>query len=166
MGYESMTTLKIAEEAGINEASLFRKYGSKKNLFIRSIDWSFENASLRKVKFTGDVQADLVVLFRLYDETYTSLGRLIPRLVLETRRKVELLPAFRVMKENQNRVAELFRQYQNRGILSSELPAEALMNSFIGPLYSAGMGVGIDHALYSLSDGDLYVRHFLDGYRQ
>ena len=37
-GYEGATTQKIADVAGVNEVTLFRKYGSKAGLFEKVIE--------------------------------------------------------------------------------------------------------------------------------
>ncbi len=39
MGYSGTTTRKIAEAAGINEVTLFRKFGTKENLFFEAIEY-------------------------------------------------------------------------------------------------------------------------------
>ncbi|MFX1500250.1 MAG: TetR/AcrR family transcriptional regulator [Promethearchaeota archaeon] len=39
LGYSGTTTRKIAEAAGINEVTLFRKFGTKENLFFKALDY-------------------------------------------------------------------------------------------------------------------------------
>ncbi len=39
LGYSGTTTRKIAEVAGINEVTLFRKFGTKENLFFKALEY-------------------------------------------------------------------------------------------------------------------------------
>ncbi len=39
LGYSATTTRKIAEAAGINEVTLFRKFGTKENLFFKALEY-------------------------------------------------------------------------------------------------------------------------------
>lgn len=39
LGYSGTTTRKIAEAAGINEVTLFRKFGTKENLFFKALEY-------------------------------------------------------------------------------------------------------------------------------
>ena len=44
LGYSGTTTRKIAEAAGINEVTLFRKFGTKENLFLKSIEYLWQQS--------------------------------------------------------------------------------------------------------------------------
>lgn len=164
LGYESMTTLKIAEEAGINEATLYRKYGSKESLFLFAVNRSFEEAPLRNAGVTGNMEEDLVSVFDLYKQTFAGLGGLVPRLILEVERNPELVPALQMMKANLAVVASVFREYQERGLLQNEIPAPTMMLSFLSPLFSSGIGRILKTGDVFKMEGRDYIRYFLDGY--
>lgn len=68
-GYDSVTTKKIAEIAGVSEMTLFRHFGSKNNLFQDAYDSylyqpNFE--SLFKSGLKGDLEADLLRIGHVY----------------------------------------------------------------------------------------------------
>ena len=58
-GYEGATTQKIADIAGVNEVTLFRKYGSKAGLFEKVIEHQLTGTPLSKLVYTGELEADL-----------------------------------------------------------------------------------------------------------
>ena len=71
-GYEKATTKNIAVAAGIHEATLFRKYGSKFNLIEQAIKAQFLDVPFAKVVYTGDLQADLVSIVEGNGREYSS----------------------------------------------------------------------------------------------
>ena len=58
-GYEGATTKEIAEIAGVNEATLFRKYGSKAELFEKAVNHQLSGTPLNKLVYTGEIEVDL-----------------------------------------------------------------------------------------------------------
>ena len=89
-GYEKSTTKNIADAAGIHEATLFRKYGSKFNLFEQAIKTQFLDVPLAQVAYTGDLQADLLSIIQAYLETSELMGNILPILLVEIPRNPEL----------------------------------------------------------------------------
>ncbi len=68
-GYDSVTTKKIAETAGVSEMTLFRHFGTKYNLFEEAYEAylyqpSFD--SLFKSGLKGDVEKDLLRIGHVY----------------------------------------------------------------------------------------------------
>ena len=64
-GYAAATTRAIAAEAGVNEVTLFRHFGSKKNLFKEMVDAFSDDAGLSSIPqrlLTGDFREDLIVI--------------------------------------------------------------------------------------------------------
>ena len=68
-GYMETTTLAIAREAGVNEATIFRNFGSKKDLF-QEIFWantlSGESLAPQTLSDGEDLRGDLRQLFRAF----------------------------------------------------------------------------------------------------
>jgi len=61
-GYAGATTRAIAEEAGVNEVTIFRLFGTKENLFTESIELFGGPAIVPKIgsQFTGILREDLI----------------------------------------------------------------------------------------------------------
>ena len=67
LGYARTTTLKIAAEAGVSEVTLFRHFGSKKNLFATVLEEYADTQDMRAdlgSQFTGDYHQDMLTLGR------------------------------------------------------------------------------------------------------
>ena len=77
-GYEGATTQKIADRAGVNEVTLFRRYGSKAGLFERVIEHQLSDTLLNKLVYTGELEADLLAIVEAYVETNELTGLLFP----------------------------------------------------------------------------------------
>ena len=68
-GYSGVSTRKIAEEAGVNELTLFRYFRSKSNLLQAVIrHFAFEGNIVEKIskEITGDVKKDI----QIFADTY------------------------------------------------------------------------------------------------
>ena len=64
-GYEGTSTRAIADEAGVNEVTLFRHFGNKKNLFMTMIEQRSPATNVKtgiQEHLTGDYREDLVIL--------------------------------------------------------------------------------------------------------
>jgi AcrR family transcriptional regulator len=67
LGYARTTTRKIAAEAGVSEVTLFRHFGSKKNLFAAVLEGYAGTPDMRATlgaQFTGDYHQDMLTLGR------------------------------------------------------------------------------------------------------
>jgi AcrR family transcriptional regulator len=65
MGYDGATTRAIAEAASVNEVTLFRHFGNKKNIYMAMIDQYSALPDLRgalEEQMTGNYQEDLLIL--------------------------------------------------------------------------------------------------------
>lgn len=133
VGYSRATTRAIAEAAGVNEVTLFRHFGNKKNLLMACIE-TF-NATTFAAKFetelTGDYDEDILRMARLQiRETAASLD--ILRLMLCDARNVpELREAMLAGgRSNMVRISGYFQGQIDRGVVRSDIPAEVLASAF------------------------------------
>ncbi len=72
-GYESVTTKKIAEQAGVSEMTLFRHFGTKLNLFQEAYDTylyqpNFESLFNNGLK--GELEKDLLRIGHVYLDVF------------------------------------------------------------------------------------------------
>jgi AcrR family transcriptional regulator len=162
-GYESAATKTIADSAGIHEATLFRKYESKFNLFKQTIKSQFLDVPLAQVTYTGDLKADLISIIEAYIKTSEMVGNILPILLIEIPRNPELKELLEIPWENISRIADILEQYQAQHKLKHE-PILTSISALLGPLM-------VEH-LISQADLDLtippiephlYVENFLMG---
>ena len=137
-GYEGATTKEIAQVAGVNEATLFRKYGSKAALFERAVNHQLLDTPLSKLSFTGELEVDLMAIVEAYLQTNEMYGEIIPTILTELPRHPELKGAFKTSWENIQVVVRILQAYQAQGYLKQESPLTCL-NALIGPLMTSQM---------------------------
>ncbi|MGO4270438.1 TetR/AcrR family transcriptional regulator, partial [Paenibacillus sp. TAF58] len=70
-GYNGVTTLEIATEAGLSEKTLFRQFGSKQKLLEAAFDryhYAEEMKKLFSEKLVWDLEEDLLLVSKTYHE--------------------------------------------------------------------------------------------------
>ena len=164
-GYESATTQKIADAAGIHEATLFRKYENKFNLIEQAIKELFLDVPLAKVAYTGDLQADLLSIIEAYSKTSELVGNILPILLIEIPRNPELKDLLEIPWKNITRVTSILEKYQAQHLLKQE-PILNSISVLLGPLM-------VRHLIKETNpdlpippiEPQIYVEMFLSGYR-
>lgn len=164
-GYAGATTRQIAAEAGINEVTLFRRFGSKKNLLMAAIAHEAATYRAEDVGYTGDLEADLSRLVDFYGSLMRRRGHVIIMLAAEGQRQPELLDVLRdpvVVFERARRVLE---RYQKDGVLVAESPGEAFA-ALVGPLFlDTVLALIVPETPAGQPDTARLVALFLDGRR-
>jgi AcrR family transcriptional regulator len=169
-GYTRATTRALAAAAGVNEVTLFRHFGSKKNLFAAVLQQYGGPALSAELEglLSGDYRQDLL-----------AVGKLLMQVLWERRDAMRLMlceaahfPEVQsVMVENPRQLrlamARYFQQQIERGRVRAFDP-EALAQAFIGMFFSYTIGRGIleDEIAPALSIEDLVVQFvdlFIDG---
>ena len=158
-GYEGATTKEIAEIAGVNEATLFRKYGSKAELFEKAVNHQLSDAPLNRLVYTGDLKNDLQTIIEAYLETNEMYGEIIPTLLVELPRHPELKGAFDTARENIQVVVKIIQEYQTQGLLRQDESPLTSLNALIGPMMTGHM---IRRANLSLPAPDMDARAHVD----
>ena len=159
-GYEGATTKEIADIAGVNEATLFRKYGSKVELFEKAINHQFTDTPLNKLSYTGDLEADLLAIVEAYMETNALYGEIIPTLLAEMPRRPDLKGAFTTSWGNIQIILKIIQEYQSQGLLKQESPFTSL-NALIGPMMTSQM---FQRANLGLPVPDMDAREHVDAF--
>ena len=162
-GYEGATTQKIADVSGVNEVTLFRKYGSKAGLFEKVIEHQLADTPLNKLVYTGNLDADLLAIVNAYVETNETHGNIIPLLLIEMPRYPDLQGSFNTPWKNLQGIIKIIQKYQKQGQLKNEPPL-ACLTALIGPILVSQM---IHHANLNLPvaalDTQAHVDSFLNG---
>ena len=162
-GYERTTTKEIAAAAGVNEATLFRRYGSKAQLMEAAIDHQWQDVPLASLEYTGELEGDLSAIVDAYVETNRLRGAIVPALLVELARNEELRGAFRHAAMNIGQAAEILARHQAEGRLRPEAPIHAV-TALLAPIMVSEMiqraGVGLQPPAI---DNQEHVRAFLGG---
>jgi AcrR family transcriptional regulator len=162
-GYEGATTREIAALAEVNEATLFRRYGTKSSLYAKAIDHRLSDTPLNHLTYSGDLESDITAIVEAYVETYQIHGDVVAILIQEVPRHSDLRSASEVLLRNLQPALGLFRRYQAEGKLNPEAPLAALI-SLIGSvmllltLRRSGLGLGIPEL-----DAPTYAKAYLNG---
>ena len=163
-GYAGTKTKDIAEAADVNEATLYRRYGSKAALLGKAIDHQWRDVPLARLRPSDDLEADLVALVHAYLETNRLRGAIVPALLVELARDSELHEAFGSALANIKGLTKILRHHQAAGRLRKADPMTTLV-ALIGPLMVREMfrRAGIGGRRPAL-DVDGYVQSFLSGW--
>lgn len=163
-GYAGATTRQIATEAGVNEVTLFRRFGSKKGLMMAAAEWEAEINHAADIDYTGDLEADLGRIVEFYGGLMRRRGHVILMLAAEGARQPELSEILRGPATLFGRAVSILADYQTAGVLVDEPPAQALA-TLVGPLFLGKVLdiVGLETASEPF-DVALHVRRFLAGH--
>lgn len=137
-GYAGTTTRGVATAAGVNEATLFRRYGDKGGLVCAALTHELRGVPLRGLVATNDLRADLLGIVKAYQATQAAVGAAFPLLLVEAARHPELRPAFEAAWANIGGLLQILVHHQSRGTLRPEPPLAAL-SALLSPLFVAGL---------------------------
>jgi AcrR family transcriptional regulator len=133
-GYVATTTSSIAERAGVNEVTLFRRFGNKAGILAAM---AVVAAAARgdfpppDALVPGDLKATLRNLAAIEIRDAISSGGLVLRLTLEARSVPEVREAMgENASSNLERMADFLRGHQADGLLRSDIDADLLAEVF------------------------------------
>lgn len=132
-GLKGATTRLIAQRAGVNEVTVFRKFGTKNLLIRAAIESRFEAASQEFALYTGDVEADLARLASGYQAALQRFGPAARVILAEVPHDPELSRDLRGPGQLFAAIGELLVRYQQVGVLRPEA-VETLVPAFLGPI--------------------------------
>ncbi len=165
-GYQSATTQEIARRAGINEVTLFRRYGSKAGLITAALAHQLAQAPFAHLAVTDDVEADLAALVQAYAETFRSYGGAVLTLLTEAPRHPELREAMTTLLPNLRNAAQVIAAHQARGRIKPGDPLQLVM-LLIAPLLASGLWSRTGAPVPAADlDPKAVVGAFLDGHRR
>lgn len=137
-GYAGATTKRIAQAAGINEATLFRKYGKKAQLITAAVKHASIQLHPDDFVYSGDVAADLLRILQAYLDSAETRIPLFFVIMSEISRFPEMREAIDVLFAALEQTSELITRYQLEGILRVEHPIHTV-NALLGPVLSTIM---------------------------
>ncbi|RVW04133.1 TetR/AcrR family transcriptional regulator [Rhodococcus xishaensis] len=164
-GYRATTTQEIASRAGVNEATLFRRYGDKATLISTALTQVLAKAPFAHVTTTDDVTADLVALATAFAETNRMHGGAVGTLLVEMQRHPELRAATDTFMPNLLNAVHVIATHQDRGQLAPGDPVQKLL-ILLAPLMLFGMLARSGaESIVAEFDPNTLVATFLDGHR-
>jgi AcrR family transcriptional regulator len=164
-GYRATTTQEIARRAGVNEVTLFRRYGGKASLINAALAHVLADTSFARVPITDDVKADLIALVRAYAETAQTYGGAVMTLLTEAPRHPELREAMAALMPNLLNAARLIEAHQDCGRLAQGDPMQKLV-MLIAPQLVSGLWARTGTPVAGPGfDPESFVTEFLNGHR-
>ncbi len=165
-GYRGATTRRIAQEAGVNEITLFRHFGSKTTLIIEAVRQANLRHDCPRVPASpGDPVTELRTWVRDELTHLTKLRSIIRTSLGEVEERPEIVPLIgEKPREVILALAAYIQQLQRDGRAASDVDARAAARVLFGSLFADAMGRDVMPELYdhSLEDSaDHYATVFL-----
>ena len=165
-GYARTTTRAVAEAAGVNEVTIFRHFGSKKNLLVACVEAA--NAQGFSATFarhlTGDYAQDILIMARLQAAHMAKNVDILRVLICDAVEVPEIRDILLAgASGNQALVASYFRRQIENGVVRPGLDplvlARAFDNLFSMPVFfervlgAEGLpGIEQEHVIAQLAD--------------
>lgn len=138
-GYSGATTRQMAAAAHVSEVTLFRKYGSKKELVKQAISALIARSNLASaVRYSGDLNADLMRILQAYQGSAVQRGDFTSALFADIARQPELMDSIDEPLHIFLEIGQVLARYQDEGRLRKEPPLHAVA-ALLGPLMAAAM---------------------------
>jgi AcrR family transcriptional regulator len=165
-GYRGATTRRIAQEAGVNEITLFRHFGSKTTLILEAVRQANLRSDCPTVPTSpGEPVSEIRTWVRGELRHLTQLRSIIRTSLGEVEERPEILP---LIGEKPRDVilglSAYVEQLQHEGRASLEVDARTAALTFFGTLFADAMGRDVMPELYhdSLDESaDRYASVFL-----
>lgn len=163
-GYVGATTKQIAARAGVNEVTLFRRFGNKQQLMRSVVENQATHFGGSDIVWTGDVEADLLRVVQYYANLVAVRGPMLMMLLSELPKQPDLMEMMDVPRAKVADIVLLLSRYQSEGVLAAQPPIQAFA-ALVGPIFLATM---MQHVL-SLGEGvsaepAAIVKTFLSGH--
>ncbi|MCW5875426.1 MAG: TetR/AcrR family transcriptional regulator [Anaerolineales bacterium] len=161
-GFQNLTTKKIAEEAGVNEVTLFRRFGSKTAVLETLFKYEAESIATRAIFYTGNLEEDLI---RIVDTLWQAIKKretLIPAILNELPRNPEIRRYAQHSIKKVQALMEILERYQGEGKLRpNSVHLQFLM--LIGPLVFLNSLSDVFSSNAPSFQAESYVAQYLEG---
>jgi AcrR family transcriptional regulator len=164
-GYQACTTQEIARRSGVNEVTLFRRYGDKAALINAALKHALTRSPFARLTITDDVAADLSALVRAYADSVQQYGGAMLTLLTEVPRQEVLREAVDALTPNMHNAAKVIAAHQELGHLAPGDPMK-MLTILIAPLMAFGLWERVGDVVKGTDcDPDTVVAAFLGGHR-
>jgi AcrR family transcriptional regulator len=163
-GFDGLTTQEVATRAGINEVTIYRRFGTKAALVEAAIANRLASVPFAELTVTDDVEADLVAMAEAFRATTAMFGGAVITLITEASRHPELRSAMAPLLTNMGGAVRVLQAHQQRGTLAPGDPWQRLV-LLMSPFVAGGMWARSGVAPPAELDPAGVVAAFLDGNR-
>jgi AcrR family transcriptional regulator len=133
IGYKASTTRAIADAAGVNEVTLFRHFGNKKNILMACMKKFNASgfAATYETVLQGNYRDDIRAMARLQIQDTSASMDILRMMVCDARNVPELLDAMTTGSAgNMSRVEAYFQTRLDQGVVRPEFNARELAALF------------------------------------
>lgn len=164
-GKRGATTREIADVAGVNEATLFRHFGTKEALLVACAQHFCGYLELADVagRLNGDISEDLLTLARLMFARFESLQDMIRWSLVEQEYEKDIFAA--TTWRPQLAILAVLTDFMSRRIAGGELVGDAqqLAVVFMGLIFMHALGVKkFPDSYLHRSEPDVALRFYID----
>jgi AcrR family transcriptional regulator len=161
-GYAGATTRRIADAAGVNEVTLFRRFGDKRQLILAAIHADIGQFARSGLTPTGNLEADLIRVVEYYSEIYQHREGLVGTLLVEGARNADVAALIQEPLGAMSRLGEIFAIYQRNGQMIEE-PPDFAVQALLAPLLVMTLLRHVTATELALPDAKTVVQRFLKG---
>ncbi len=161
-GYAGATTRRIAAAAGVNEATLFRRFGDKRQLILAAIHADLAQLPQAGIIRSGDLEADLIRVVEYYSNVYQHRDGLVGTLLLEGARNPEVAALIKEPLASLSRIGEVFADYQKTGQMVQE-PPDFAVQALLAPLLMISVLRRVTASEIDYPDAKSVVQRFMSG---
>lgn len=167
-GFRGTTTRRVATEAGVNEVTLFRHFGSKDALLREAIgrDWAAADCP-RPPETPDDALGELTAWASAFTERLRVAAPLIRTRMGEFEEHPELIPeGSSPPARSASALSSYIRQLRDRGVATAAFDPDAAAAMLVGTLFVDAIARDRMPEMFTSSPADSvreYVRLFLRG---
>ncbi|MDC7225928.1 MAG: helix-turn-helix domain containing protein [Spirochaetales bacterium] len=162
--YIGASTKQMAEEAGVSEITLFRKYGTKAGIVKTAVKYMVDiNKIAFEIRYTGNLNADLIRVVDIFRDMINKNIHFMIVLFSDLPRVEELRDVLELPGSITESFGEMIKEYHNEGFLFEEHPRQT-MSALIGPLiYDRILSGVMNKNISNQMESREYVKLFLTG---
>lgn len=160
-GVAGATTRRIAALAGVNEVTIFRRFGNKDALLQAAFRREAQRVENTALNYTGDLEADLTRIVAVFVDATEHGQGVLPMILSAGQSSGEARPEARHTLAAFGAVEQVLMRYMQEGKLRTEAPERALA-ALIGPVVLGALFQPISQRLPTL-DISAYVQGYLGG---
>jgi AcrR family transcriptional regulator len=168
-GTRGATTRRIAQEAGVNEVTLFRHFGSKEALIREALGWRAERALVDHTlpSYPGDPEVELLSFCRQHYRVLSEHRSIIRKCMGELEEHPQMNELVRISAQAvANDLGSYLHRLRSSGLASGDWNSRAAAAMLLGALFADVMGRDCMPERYTYSERDgirQYVSLFLRG---
>ena len=169
VGFRGATTRRIAQEAGVNEITLFRHFGSKDRLLHEAISRSDQAPPPCITELPTpprQPRAELLAWAREHTEHLTQARSLICTCLAEMSEHPEIIPPKSPSSHAMNQLRDYLKGLKRAGFTTTPFDPDIVAPMFLGVLFADTLGRHFQSDLYTKGQEkslEGYVDFFLRG---